>query len=272
MSKNILEIVGLSREFGHGDKKVKAVDNVSLNLERGKILGIVGESGSGKSTLARIVMALDKPTDGNVIFNNKDIFAQTSANLRKLRAHFQMIFQDPYGSLNPRHKVLRIISEPLHLEKDKPRGEELRKRIGDLLEQVGLQASDMDKYPHEFSGGQRQRIAIARALITKPQLIVADEATSALDLTVQAQILSLIKEMRDIHGISILFITHNIGVVDEICDSVAVMQSGKLVESGSVRQVLDNPKQDYTKRLLSAEPTLNEIGRKNHQAASSHLI
>ncbi|MCE0492711.1 ABC transporter ATP-binding protein [Vibrio salinus] len=263
MKKKILEIIGLFREFGEGESKVYAVDNVSLSMEPGQILGIVGESGSGKSTLARIVMGLDKPTKGNILFENKDIFALTAFNLRRLRANFQMIFQDPYGSLDPRHKVWRIIAEPLHLEENPPKGKALRNRIGTLLEQVGLQPDDMDKYPHEFSGGQRQRIAIARALITKPKLLVADEATSALDLTVQAQILKLILKMRDTYGISVLFITHNIGVVDEICDQVAVMQSGKLIETGPVREVLDNPREPYTQRLLAAEPTLEKIGRKS---------
>ncbi|TPW32483.1 ABC transporter ATP-binding protein [Martelella alba] len=262
----LLEIHNLTREFGLGNGIVKAVDNVSLSLEEGQILGIVGESGSGKSTLARIVMALDRPTAGNVLLNGEDLFALPAEKLRRMRANFQMVFQDPYGSLDPRHRVGRIIAEPLYLEKNAPTGKARRERVGKLLEEVGLAAADMDKYPHEFSGGQRQRIAIARALITRPKLLVADEATSALDLTVQAQILKLILDMRKTHGISVLFITHNIGVVDEICDRVAVMQAGKLVEYGQVRDVLDNPREAYTKKLLSAEPTLREIGRKKRAA------
>jgi peptide/nickel transport system ATP-binding protein len=265
MSEKLLEIIGISRQFKLGDTKFKAVDDVTLTINKGEILGVVGESGSGKSTLARIVMALDKPTEGNILFENYDLFQLRAVNLQRMRVNFQMVFQDPYGSLNPRHKISRIVAEPLHLEEKPPKGNALRERVQKLLEEVGLNASDMDKYPHEFSGGQRQRIAIARALITKPKLLVADEATSALDLTVQAQILKLILKMRETHGISVLFITHNIGVVDAICDSVAVMQSGKIVEAGPVRQVLDNPKQEYTKRLLSAELTLDTIGRNGRQ-------
>ncbi|MGX9416758.1 ATP-binding cassette domain-containing protein [Vibrio sp. RC27] len=265
MSETLLEVIGVSREFKLADTTIKAVNDVTLTLKKGEILGVVGESGSGKSTLARMVMALDRPTEGNILFETWDLFKQRAARLQTMRVNFQMVFQDPYGSLNPRHKVSRIVAEPLHLEENPPKGKALRERVTTLLEEVGLSASDMDKYPHEFSGGQRQRIAIARALITKPKLLVADEATSALDLTVQAQILKLILKMRDTHGISVLFITHNIGVVDAICDSVAVMQSGKVVEAGPVRQVLDNPKEAYTKRLLSAELTLDNIGRKGHR-------
>ena len=159
----------------------------------------------------------------------------------------------------------RIIAEPLYLDPDAPKGALRREMVGKLLEDVGMEAADQDRFPHEFSGGQRQRIAVARALITKPRLLVADEATSALDLTVQKQILQLILDLRDDHGISVLFITHNIGVVDEICDRVAVMHNGQLVETGPVRQVLDHPSQPYTQRLLAAEPRLDVIGRKSRR-------
>ncbi|WP_417254706.1 ATP-binding cassette domain-containing protein [Celeribacter sp.] len=258
----LLEIRKLSRHFDLGSGVVKALDNVSLSLHAGEILGVVGESGSGKSTLARIVMALDYPTSGTVLLDQRDIFALGPRDLRKARRDFQMVFQDPYGSLNPRHRVGRIIAEPLHLIPDAPKGAERRALVGTLLEDVGLDAADQDRFPHEFSGGQRQRIAIARALITKPRLLVADEATSALDLTVQKQILDLILGLRERHGISVLFITHNIGVVQEICDRVAVMQQGKLVEIGPTQDVLDAPQQAYTRRLLAAEPRLDVIGRK----------
>ncbi|MDO6458630.1 ABC transporter ATP-binding protein [Celeribacter halophilus] len=261
----LLEIRKLSRHFDLGSGVVKALDNVSLSLHAGEILGVVGESGSGKSTLARIVMALDHPTSGTVLLDQRDIFALGPRDLRKARRDFQMVFQDPYGSLNPRHRVGRIIAEPLHLMPDAPKGGERRVLVGTLLEDVGLDAADQDRFPHEFSGGQRQRIAIARALITKPRLLVADEATSALDLTVQKQILDLILGLRDRHGISVLFITHNIGVVQEICDRVAVMQHGKLVEIGPTQEVLAAPQEAYTRRLLAAEPRLDVIGRKSRR-------
>ncbi|PZX09430.1 ATP-binding cassette domain-containing protein [Celeribacter halophilus] len=260
---SLLEIRKLSRHFDLGSGVVKALDNVSLSLHAGEVLGVVGESGSGKSTLARTVMALDHPTSGTVVLDQRDIFSLGPRALRKARRDFQMVFQDPYGSLNPRHRIGRIIAEPLHLMPDAPKGAERRALVGTLLEDVGLDAADQDRFPHEFSGGQRQRIAIARALITKPRLLVADEATSALDLTVQKQILDLILDLRDRHGISVLFITHNIGVVQEICDRVAVMQHGKLVEVGPTQEVLDAPQQAYTRRLLAAEPRLDVIGRKS---------
>lgn len=266
MSK-LLEIKNLTRVFDLGAGEVAALDNVSLSLEAGKILGVVGESGSGKSTLARIVMALDMPSSGTVHINGKDLFALSARDLRAARCDFQMIFQDPYGSLNPRHTVGRLIAEPLYLEENAPTGAQKRDRIATLLEDVGLKADDMDRFPHEFSGGQRQRIAIARALITKPKLVVADEATSALDLTVQKQILDLILKLREEHGISVLFITHNIGVVEEICDDVAVLEHGKLVETGPTDAVLNAPSKAYTRRLMTAEPTLEHIGRKAWRAA-----
>ncbi|PRX09656.1 UNVERIFIED_ORG: peptide/nickel transport system ATP-binding protein [Martelella mediterranea] len=242
-----------------------ALDGVSLSLQAGEILGIVGESGSGKSTLARLIMALDRPTSGTVLFEGQSLTALSERRLRRLRRHFQMVFQDPYGSLDPRHTVGRIIGEPLHLEENPPRGTQRRARIAALLEEVGLDPADIDRYPHQFSGGQRQRIAIARALITRPKLLVADEPTSALDVTVQAQILKLLLSMRAVHGVSIVLITHNIAVVDEICDRVAVMQAGSIVEEGPVHTVLNAPREAYTRRLLAAEPTLSGGLRRRRQ-------
>ncbi|WP_108502959.1 ATP-binding cassette domain-containing protein [Paracoccus indicus] len=258
----LLQVDHLTRHFGLGQGVVKALDGVSLTLEAGQILGVVGESGSGKSTLARIVMGLDRPTAGSVSIAGRDIFAMSPRDLRRARRDFQMVFQDPYGSLDPRHRVGRIIAEPLHLDPDAPKGAARRDLIGSLLQGVGLEPAAQDRFPHEFSGGQRQRIAIARALITRPRLLVADEATSALDLTVQRQILDLVLKLRAEHGIAVLFITHNLGVVDEICDSVAVMKDGRIVETGPMRQVMDSPADEYTRRLLAAEPRLDVIGRK----------
>ncbi|WP_273688628.1 ATP-binding cassette domain-containing protein [Ketogulonicigenium vulgare] len=264
---DILKIDSLTRQFVLGTSTITAVDNVSLSLAPGRILGVVGESGSGKSTLAKIVMALDKPTAGRVTVAGESLFDLSPAALRAARRDFQMVFQDPYSSLDPRHDVGRIVAEPLHLDPRAPKGAARREMVAALLEDVGLSGKDVSRFPHEFSGGQRQRIAIARALITKPRLLVADEATSALDLTVQKQILELILRLRDEHGIAVMFITHNIGVVDEICDEVAVMQHGKLVETGLARAVLDAPQQAYTQRLLAAEPTLEVIGRKSRRQA-----
>ncbi|ALN74752.1 ATP-binding cassette domain-containing protein [Aureimonas sp. AU20] len=263
----VLDVRHLSRDYrvrgaNGASRAFRAVDDVSLRLERGSILGLVGESGCGKSTLARIAMALDRPTSGEVLIEGEDLFALSPRALAAKRRDFQMVFQDPYGSLDPRHTVERIVAEPLHVVPDAPKGRDRTDLVARLLESVGLRAADGARYPHEFSGGQRQRIAIARALVTQPRLVVADEAVSALDLSVQAQILRLILDLRDRHGLSVLFISHNIGVVDEIADRVAVMSAGRVVEEGSVRDVLDRPQHDYTRRLLAAEPTLHTIGRR----------
>lgn len=258
-----LEARGATRDYGRGGAKVlRALDGVSLSLAAGEILGVVGESGSGKSTLARLVMAFDRPTAGSVLLEGEDLFALPPEALRRRRRDFQMVFQDPYGSLDPRWRAGEIVAEPLHLLGPGVGRAERADRAAAMLEKVGLSAADARKYPHEFSGGQRQRIAIARALVTEPKLLVADEAVSALDLVVQAQILRLFRELRDRLGLAILFITHDIAVVDEICDRALVMQAGRVVEEGPVREVLDHPREAYTRRLLAAEPNLANIGRK----------
>jgi peptide/nickel transport system ATP-binding protein len=245
----------------------RAVDDVTFTIERGAILGIVGESGCGKSTLARIVMALDRPTAGDVLFEGDALFALPARDLRRRRRDFQMVFQDPYGSLDPRHSVGRIIAEPLHLNQKRLSRGEQGSLVARVLEDVGLKAGDAKRFPHEFSGGQRQRIAIARALITRPKLIVADEAVSALDLSVQAQILKLILDLRERNGLTVLFISHNLGVIEEIADQVGVMYGGKLIEMGPTREVLHLPQHEYTRRLLDAEPTLDRIGRPGRRPA-----
>jgi ABC-type microcin C transport system duplicated ATPase subunit YejF len=235
---------------------VHALRGVSLSVQTGKSLGIVGESGSGKSTLARIIMALDAPTEGSVWFESRNLHALRANELRQARRGFQMVFQDPYGSLDPRMKVQTIVSEPLLAlgdETDARLGADARhERVGSMLRSVGLSNADMDKYPHEFSGGQRQRIAIARALITQPKLIVADEPVSALDVSVQAQVLNLLRELQQHMGITFILISHDLAVVRHLCEHVAVMQNGLLVEQAATDQLFEAPQQDYTKRLLAA--------------------
>jgi peptide/nickel transport system ATP-binding protein len=241
---------------------IQAVKDVSFQLTIGKSLGIVGESGSGKSTLARLVMALEKPTQGKVLFKGKDLNALPQDQLRHARSDFQMVFQDPYGSLDPRQKVLRIVTEPLHSTLNSGSGpslsaQDLKDRATQALAEVGLRASDLDKYPHEFSGGQRQRIAIARALITRPSLIVADEPVSALDVSVQAQVLNLMMDLQDRFGLSYLFVSHDLAVVNLMCDDVIVLQHGQVVEAGSADDIFQRPQHSYTQALLSAIPGLS---------------
>jgi peptide/nickel transport system ATP-binding protein len=242
---------------------IQAVKDVSFQLTSGKSMGIVGESGSGKSTLARLVMALEKPTLGKVLFKGKDLNALPQDQLRHARSDFQMVFQDPYGSLDPRQKVLRIVTEPLHSTLNSGSGQslsaqDLKDRASQALAEVGLRASDLDKYPHEFSGGQRQRIAIARALITRPSLIVADEPVSALDVSVQAQVLNLMMDLQDRFGLSYLFVSHDLAVVNLMCDDVIVLQHGQVVEAGSADDIFQRPQHSYTQALLSAIPGLSK--------------
>jgi len=231
---------------------VEALRGVSFTLQSGRSLGIVGESGSGKSTLARLVMALEAPSAGSVRLLGRDLHALSPNELRAARCDFQMVFQDPYGSLDPRQRVGRIVAEPL-VGVDAP---DARRRVGEALDAVGLRAGDAAKYPHEFSGGQRQRIAIARALITRPRLIVADEPVSALDVSVQAQVLNLLAQLQQQFGVTYLFISHDLAVIDHVCDEVAVMRAGRIVEHGTTEQVLQQPAHEYTRALLAAIPSV----------------
>ncbi|MEO8805647.1 MAG: oligopeptide/dipeptide ABC transporter ATP-binding protein [Burkholderiaceae bacterium] len=230
--------------------KVEALRGVSFTMSAGTSLGIVGESGSGKSTLARLVMALEAPTSGHVRLLGRDLNALSPAELMAARRDFQMVFQDPYGSLDPRQRVQRIVAEPL-LTIGAP---EAKDRVAQALDAVGLRASDANKYPHEFSGGQRQRIAIARALITRPKLIVADEPVSALDVSVQAQVLNLLAELQQQFGVTYLFISHDLAVVDHVCDEVAVMYAGRIVEQGSPELLFRAAAHPYTRALIEALP------------------
>lgn len=261
----LLEVRGLGRRFELPRRvpwsrpgALQALSGVSFTLQAGRSLGIVGESGSGKSTLARLVMALDRPSEGQVLFRGQDLHALPAAQLRAGRTDFQMVFQDPYGSLDPRLTVVRIVTEPLQVL-DRGTGAplsraQLREHAQQALAEVGLRSGDLDKYPHEFSGGQRQRIAIARALITRPALIVADEPVSALDVSVQAQVLNLMMDLQERLGLSYLFVSHDLAVVKLMCDDVLVLQSGRVVESGPTEDVLHAPVHPYTQALLAAVP------------------
>ena len=235
--------------------EVQALRGVTLTVTAGRSMGIVGESGSGKSTLARLVMALEAPSSGSICFEGRDLNALSANELRAARRDFQLVFQDPYGSLDPRRPVWRTVAEPAAALEGAKRAQQ-RERAAATLESVGLRADALDKFPHEFSGGQRQRIAIARALITKPKLIVADEAVSALDVSVQAQVLNLMADLRDEHGVTFLFISHDLAVVSHLCADVAVMKGGLIVEQGPVRQVLREPAHEYTRTLLESVPEL----------------
>ena len=231
--------------------EVEALADVSFALQAGQSLGIVGESGSGKSTLARLVMALERPTAGRVCFDGVDLHALDAGALRRARSGFQMVFQDPYGSLDPRRTVLQSVAEPLRALHGAGAAEQ-RRRAAEALEAVGLPSADLAKYPHEFSGGQRQRIAIARALVTRPRLIVADEPVSALDVSVQAQVLNLMRDLQQQYGLAYLFISHDLAVVDLLCDEVLVLQQGRVVEAGPPERLFAAPSHPYTRRLVDS--------------------
>ena len=233
--------------------QVHALNGVTAQVMPGKSLGVVGESGSGKSTFARLVMALERPTSGTVCLLGRDLNRMPPDELRHARRDFQMVFQDPYGSLDPRQTVARIVAEPLTALGRIDRGS-LRERVATVLRQVGLRDADMDKFPHEFSGGQRQRIAIARALITQPKLIVADEPVSALDVSVQAQVLNLMQDLQDEFGLSYILISHDLAVVDLLCDEIAVMYLGRIVEQGQPADLFAHSAHPYTRALLDAVP------------------
>ena len=254
------------RLFG-ATPRLHAVRGVSITIQRGESFGVVGESGCGKSTLARSVVALEEPTHGTVTLRGKNLFSLKAAELRDMRRHVQMVFQDPYGSLDPRHKVGRIVAEPYLTLIGETTRQEIAEIVAAVLEDVGLKRQDADKFPHEFSGGQRQRIAIARALITKPDLIVADEAVSALDVSVQAQVLNLMMKLRAEHGLAYLFISHDLSVVRHVTDRVAIMYYGRIVEQGNTREVFAEPSHPYTKMLLKSVPGAVPKGKKERTIA-----
>jgi oligopeptide transport system ATP-binding protein len=233
---------------------VKAVDGVSLAVQRGEVLGLVGESGCGKSTLARTILQLVPATTGSVVLEGRNLTAASAAEVRTSRRALQMVFQDPYGSLNPRLTVFATLAEPMLVHKICPR-DEVTGRVAELMKMVGLAPRFMQKYPHEFSGGQRQRIAVARALALQPRIIIADEPVSALDVSVQAQILNLFAELVRRMNLSLIFIAHDLSVVKHISDRIAVMYLGKIVELGRAAEVIERPRHPYTRALVSAIPT-----------------
>ncbi len=240
----------LQRTVGH----VKAVDDVSFFVRRGETLGLVGESGCGKTTVGRTLLRLIPNSGGDVRFDGKDVFGASAVDMRRLRREMQIIFQDPGGSLNPRMRVGSIIGEPLEVHGLTQSADETRTKVEELLVKCGLWKQAADRYPHEFSGGQRQRIGIARALSLNPRLIVCDEPTSALDVSIQSQILNLLGDLQSEMGLSYLFISHDMAVIHHICDRIAVMYNGKIVEEGSRDDIINRPKHEYTQALLSAVP------------------
>ena len=233
---------------------VKAVDDVSFTIEEGTTVGLVGESGSGKSTIGKTILKLVSATSGQVLFQGRDVLPMSEAEFRPLRREMQMIFQDPFGSLNPRHSIAQIVGEALEIHFPQMSRSQRADRVAELLRQVGLQPEMMHRYPHEFSGGQRQRIGIARALAVKPKFIVCDEPVSALDVSVQAQIVNLLQDLQAELGLTYLFIAHDLAVVEHVSDQVLVMYRGKIVEAASAEAIYENPQHEYTKKLLAAVP------------------
>lgn len=253
--RNLTKVFQLGESiFGGGAKgEVRAVDDVSLDIQSGETLGVVGESGSGKSTLGRLVLRLIEPTSGKIVFEGRDLFAASKSAMRSLRRDMQIIFQDPFGSLDPRMRVEDVISEPLIVhERMSPAARSTR--VASLLRAVGLDASAMHRFPHEFSGGQRQRIGIARALALRPKFIVADEPVSALDVSVGAQIVNLMAQLQREFGLTYLFISHSMPVVRYLATRIAVMYRGKIVEVGPTEQIIGRPQHPYTRSLLEATP------------------
>jgi len=262
MSEIVFEIKNLKKyyEINMGlfskPKIIKALDGVSFDVKKGEILSIVGESGCGKSTTAKLMLKIEEPTDGEILFEGKDITKIEGEELREYRKKVQIIFQDPYSSLNPRWKVGQIIGEPLKLNTDMS-DKEIKERVLYLMEKVGMFPDWYDRYPHQFSGGQRQRIGIARALALNPEVIVCDEPVSALDVSIQAQVLNLLLDLQEEFNLTYVFISHDLSVVEHISDRIVVMYFGNIVENADVDTIFENPQHEYTKKLIDAIPIIN---------------
>ena len=253
-ANQFISMENLSKTFHTNMGDVQAVSDVSFSLQKGSIVGLVGESGSGKTTLGRCILRLIEPSSGSVKLEGNNLFELSNKKLREIRKRMQIIFQDPFSSLNPRMRIKDIIAEGIKVHDKLSSKNQRFNRVAELMEEVGLQSDQMSRYPHEFSGGQRQRVGIARALAVNPEFIVADESVSALDVSVQAQILNLMLSLRDKHNLTILFIAHDLSVVEYLCDQVVVLYLGKVVESGNAKDVYSNPQHPYTRALMSAVP------------------
>ena len=249
----LVEARNLSKVYG----TARVVDDVSFSIRRGETLGLVGESGSGKSTIARMLLRLVEPSAGSVRFDGTDVLAATPKELRALRRRMQMVFQDPFAALNPRMRIRNIVAEPFAIHGGYTR-DEVRVRVADLMGEVGLDTDTLSRYPHEFSGGQRQRINIARALALKPEFLALDEPVSALDVSVGAQVINLLRDLQRRHGLTYLFVSHSMPLVRYLCDRVAVMERGHLVEIGDALEVCERPREEYTQRLIAATPEMPE--------------
>ena len=250
----LLIVKNLSKDYpGVNGRSIRAVNNVSLSINHGEVLGVVGESGCGKSTLGRSILRLIEPTEGSIEYAGRDLRSLDRAQMKSVRAEMQIIFQDPFGSLNPRHRIGGILAEPLKVHGFGNRSVR-RARVLEMLELVGMPVESATRYPHEFSGGQRQRIAIARALMLNPKFLIADEAVSALDVSIQSQIINLLSRLQRQLGITLLFISHDLSVIRHVSDRVAVMYLGRIVETGTIDEVLDSPQHPYTQALVSAVP------------------
>lgn len=263
---NLLEVNGLQKSFGRGKKRHEALSDVSFVVPAGSVVGIVGQSGSGKTTAVRCVLGLERPDAGAVTYDGFNVFSADANQRRRYQTEVQVVSQDPYSSLDPRMRVEKIVAEPLRIN-GMHDSAEMRRRVAESLHLVGLPDDAATRYPRTFSGGQRQRIAIARAIITKPRLLVCDEAVSALDVSVQAEILNLIRSMQQQLSLSVLFVAHDLAVVRYLCEYIIVMAQGRVVESGDRSAIYDHPTSDYTKRLLAAVPRTDPAGERARRYA-----